>query len=248
MTAPLNVLILAAAQASMDTSARTAYPVCVTEVDGMPVLERIVNKLQGVPPQSVHYAFLADEVRRFHLDSLAQVLTPGARTILVQRGTKGPAATALMAAATMNPESELLMVSSSELVSGNLIGFVREMRERQCDAGTLVFRSVHPRHSYVRLDDDDLVTEAAQRHPISSHATAGVFWFRRTADAVQAIQNMIRKDAQVDGHFDLAPAFNELLLKNARIGVAHLDARHYQPINDDQQRARRDAVQSGDRA
>ena len=248
MTARLNLLILAAGPGPMETASRGAYPVCVTEVDGTPVLERIVNKLQGVPPQSFHYVFLADEVRRFHLDSLAQVLTPGATTIAVQRGTKGPAATALMAASTMNPECELLIVSAGELVSENLIGFVREFRERRCDAGTLVFRSVHPRHSYVRVGDDDCVTEAAQRHPISSHATAGVFWFRRVADAVQSIQDMIRKGAQVDGHFDIAPAFNELLLKNARIGVAHLDGRHYRPISHDPRHSHQDAVRPGGRA
>ncbi len=241
----LNVLILAAGANIADGAAGGhPYPVCVTEIDGTPLLERIVNGISGIPPAQFHYCFLAEEVRRFHLDNLVQVLTPGARIINVQKGTKGSAATALMAMAGMDPESELLIVSANEWVKENLMGFVREMRDRNLDAGTLTFHTVHPRYSYVRLDESGLVTEAAQRNPISANATTGVFWFRQTAQIMEAVQTMIRKDAHVDGGFFVAPALNEMLLKQARIGVMKIDAKNYHPIKDDRQLTRLDLVHS----
>lgn len=241
----LNVLILAAGSNVTETSGNAnAYPLCVTEIDGIPLLERIVSGLNTAPPSDFHYCFLAEEVRRFHLDNLVQVLTPGAQIVNIQKGTKGSAATVLMAMATMDPDSELLIVSANEWVKENLMGFVREMRDRALDAGTMTFHSVHPRYSYVRLDDAGLVTEAAQRNPISAHATTGVFWFKKTGEAMSAIQSMIRKDAQVDGGFYVAPALNEMLLKQARIGVMRIDAKNYHPIKDERQLSRLDLVHS----
>ena len=241
----LNVLILAAgANVAEVPAGGHPYPVCVTEIDGTPLLERIVGGLSGISPANFHYSFLAEEVRRFHLDNLVQVLTPGAKIISVQKGTKGSAATALMAMASMDPDSELLIVSANEWVKENLMGFVREMRDRNLDAGTLTFHSVHPRYSYVRLDEAGFVTEAAQRNPISANATTGVFWFRRTAQVMEAIQTMIRKDAQVEGDFYVAPAINEMLLKQARVGVMKIDAKNYHPIKDERQLSRLDLVHS----
>ncbi|MFN9709277.1 MAG: hypothetical protein ACK53K_04800 [Burkholderiales bacterium] len=241
----LNVLILAAgSNIAEPNSSPNAYPICVTEIDGIPLLERIVSSLSTVSPGDFHYCFLAEEVRRFHLDNLVQVLTPGAKIVNIQKGTKGSAATALMAIAAMDPESELLVVSANEWVKDNLTGFVREMRDRSLDAGTMIFHSVHPRYSYVRLDNFDLVTEAAQRNPISSHATTGVFWFKKTREVMSAIQSMIRKGAEVEGGFYVAPALNEMLLKQARIGVMRIDAKNYHPIKDELQLSRLNLVHS----
>lgn len=240
-----NVLILAAGSNIADFSgSENAYPICVSEIDGIPLLELIVSGLSTVPPCNFHYCFLAEEVRRFHLDNLVQVLTPGAQIVNVQKGTKGSAATALMAMATMDPESELLIVSANEWVKESLMGFVGEMQDRSLDAGTMTFHSVHPRYSYVRLDEAGLITEAAQRNPISAHATTGVFWFKKTGEVMAAIQSMIRKDAQVDGGFYVAPALNEMLLKQARIGVMCIDIKNYHPIKDERQLSRLDLVHS----
>ena len=94
----------------------------------------------------------------------------------------------------------------------------------------VTFPSVHPRYSYVALDDDGLVVEAAEKHPISRHATAGFYWFRRSAEFVEAVQNMIRKDAHVDGRFFISPVFNEYVLSQKRVGIFETDSRRYQPL------------------
>ena len=61
---------------------------------------------------------------------------------------------------------------------------------------------------------------------------------------MEAIQTMIRKDAQVEGDFYVAPAINEMLLKQARVGVMKIDAKNYHPIKDERQLSRLDLVHS----
>jgi len=69
--------------------------------------------------------------------------------------------------------------------------------------------------------------QAAEKHPISRHAIAGFYWFRRAAAFLAAAQDMIRKDAHVNGIFYISLVLNELVLAQARLGVREVDRSVY---------------------
>ena len=145
------------------------------------------------------------------------------------------ACTALLAACQLDQSAELLIISANELVDIQLAEVIEEFRHRKLDAGTLTFRSIHPRYSYVKLNDEGFVIESAQCEPISFFATAGIFWFAKTAYFVEGAKNLIRKDAHVDGSYFVAPTFNELVLKQKKIGIIELDITKYFPLKTEQQ-------------
>lgn len=228
----INVLVLAAGQAA---ATDTPYPVFLTEQNGVTLLERIVQTTEGLASASYSFVMLEDDVRKFHLDNVVKRLDPDASLVRIARGTRGSACSALAAASTMDGDTALLVISANELVDMDLSEVVANFAARDLDAGALVFRSIHPRYSYVQLDDDGMVIQAAQQNPISNNATAGVFWFRRTGDFVDAAKDMIRKDAHVDGAYYICPAFNELLLAQKRVGVVPLDVARYHPVKTERQ-------------
>lgn len=223
------VLVLAAGRINHQQSG-DEYPLCLTEINGVSVLESIVRRTSRIGSVQYAFTFLESEARRFHLDKIASLLAPGSRSIRVPELTQGSACTALLAACQIDPEAELLIVSANELVDLDFAEPIENFRSRMLDGGTLVFRSVHPRYSYVRLNEQGFVTQAAQREPISSLATAGVFWFARTHLFVDAAKSMIQKEAQIDGSYFVAPTFNELILKHKRVGVWDLDVAKYIPL------------------
>ena len=59
---------------------------------------------------------------------------------------------------------------------------------------------------------------------------AGFVWFRRGEDFVTAAQNMVRKDAHVNGSFFVSLTLNELVLRQKRIGTTAMDPRQYRPL------------------
>ncbi|HDL7925103.1 TPA: hypothetical protein PXQ85_004171 [Yersinia enterocolitica] len=77
--------------------------------------------------------------------------------------------------------------------------------------------------------------EAAQQKPISQNATAGVFWFARTHDFAEAAKNLIRKNASVNGKFYVAPTFNELILKQMKVGTIDLNVDDYKLLKTERQ-------------
>lgn len=224
-----NILVLAAGPSELTTQ-DGGYPLCLTEIDGTPLLERIVANTLGIEDAHYVYALLDEHVDRFHLGHVAQLITPNASIVRVPANTQGSACTALLAAAGLEGDAELLVISANELVDVDLAEVVATFRSHNFDGGTITFRSVHPRYSYVRLNAEGLVSQATQQIPISQTATAGIFWFRRTADFVDAVKNLIRKNAGAGGKFFVAPSFNELVLQQKRVGIFSIDNDRYHPM------------------
>lgn len=226
----MRVLVLAAGEPSSSDIEENEYPLCLTEFDGTTLLENIARKCAALPAKEWIFAMRERDVRRYHLDNIVRQLVPNPRVLTVHDNTRGAACTALLAAGSIDTPEELLILSANEVVDADLGELVQGFRDRGLDAGTVVFNSVHPRYSYVRLDPQGFVLEAAEKNPISSDAMAGIHWFARGCDFVRAAKQTIRKDASVDGSYFVSPTFNELVLEQALIGARRIESRQYHPL------------------
>ena len=54
---------------------------------------------------------------------------------------------------------------------------------------------------------------------ISNEATVGIYNFRRGRDFVRAADRMIAKNLRVNNEFYVAPVYNELIARGARIAI-----------------------------
>lgn len=225
----LNVLMLAGGQSDSNADDGN-YPLCLAEINGAPLIQHLVNACKAIGPISFIAAFRRSDIDRFHLDSVVEVLTPGAAIVSAEKETSGAACTALLAVGQIDNDDELLIVNGNEWIDVDYKAVLASFRDRQLDSGTITLPSIHPRYSYIRLSDEDLVVEATEKRPISNHATAGFYWFARGRDFVSSVQEMIFKDASVDGSFFICPVLNELVLRQARIGVYPIKPDQYHPL------------------
>lgn len=230
----INILILAAGPVIFENH-DGGYPLCLTEMSGTPLLERIVEHTRSIKSPNYVYTLIDDDVERFHIDQVAQLITPDANIVRVPTRTRGSACTALLAASGLNADSELLIISANELVDIDLAIVLDDFRKRSLDGGVITFRSVHPRYSYVRMNSDGLVAEAAQQRPISQNATTGIFWFAKTIDFIEGAKNLIKKNASSDGKFYVAPIYNELILRHKVIGSYSIENSLYHPLKTERQ-------------
>jgi bifunctional N-acetylglucosamine-1-phosphate-uridyltransferase/glucosamine-1-phosphate-acetyltransferase GlmU-like protein len=230
----MNILILAAGQTDFDAH-DGAYPTCLTEIDGVPVIERVVSNCSFSSDRLFTFAFRKEDVERHHMDNVVALLAPNSNVLQVQSGIKGAACTALLAVKWIDNEEELLIASSNELLNVDLATVVNTFHNKQVDAGVITFPSIHPRYSYVRLDENGLAAETAEKNPISRHAMTGVYWFAHGRDFIRAAQNMIRKDANVNGLFYIAVSLNDLILENLKVGIYSIEANQYFPLKTERQ-------------
>lgn len=219
-----NVLVLMAGPTDAFRDAGFSYPKNLVEIGGAPLIQRVLEKLDVLKKKNARLicALRADEDSLYHTGSIVQLLYPQALIVLTPSPTAGAAATALLAIGEIDNDDPLLIVNGDQLIDHDISGIVSGFSKKDLDGGIIVFESVHPRWSYVRLNEKGFVVETAEKRPISNLATVGVYYFKTGHAFVAAAKAMIRKDARVNGVFYVCPAYNELILAGGKVGVARI--------------------------
>lgn len=220
----MNVVALFAGDSEAFHDAGHAYPKNLVEIGGEPLVQRVLTSqpLLQDPENRVVCLVRGDEDRRFHTGDVLRLLAPRAEVLAVPEQTGGAVCTAMLALEKTEPDLPLLVMNGDVVLDLDVRPLLRDFELSGLDGGIIVFRAVHPRWSYVRVDDNGLVQETAEKRPISDLATVGYYWFRRAGDLWSAAQRMIVKDAHVDGRFYVCPSYNEMVLDGARIGTAEI--------------------------
>jgi dTDP-glucose pyrophosphorylase len=99
--------------------------------------------------------------------------------------------------------------------------------DKNIDAGVICFTSVHPKWSYVRLDENNKIVETAEKRPLSKNAIAGFYYFKHGSDFVQSAMKSIENDANVNGIYFTAPILNEMVLENKNLEIFKIDSNQY---------------------
>ena len=205
------------------------FPLPLTELSGKPIIQLVVENFDSIGIEK-HYIFLVndEDCTKFHLDDTISLLAGERSTIIrVKNPTRGAACTSLLAAHYIQNSDPLIITNSDQVIYQELREVHFSFMEKNYDAGVICFSSVHPRWSYVRLDDDKMVVEAAEKRPISRNAIAGFYWFRQGKDFVRAAMDSIEKDASVEGVFYIAPVLNEFILNDMNVGCFKISNEAY---------------------
>jgi len=225
----MNVLLLMAGPSDKYREAGHAYPKNLVEIEGRPIIQRVLENVAPLLGKKDRLILVLnrEEILRFHTDAVARLLAPAAQICEAPGKTAGAACSALLAIDQIDNDEPLLIANGDQIVLTDFPAAVADFERRKLDGGLIVFEDVHPRWSFVKCNAEGLVVEAAEKRPISRLATAGFYYFKRGRDFVRAAERMILKDSHVDGAFYVCPAYNELLLENARVGVHVMPRQNY---------------------
>ena len=101
----------------------------------------------------------------------------------------------------------------------NTVEFMYNMQETNADGGIVTFKATHPKWSFAKVDEEGLVTEVAEKNPISNDATVGYYYWKRGSDFVKYAEQMIEKNVRVNNEFYVCPVFNEAIQDNKKVRV-----------------------------
>ncbi|PHJ63515.1 hypothetical protein VF14_30770 [Nostoc linckia z18] len=217
----MNILLLMAGGSEAFQEAGYAYPKSLIEIEGLPLIQHVIQSLESLYTSNSKLICMVrrEENRRSYIGSVIHLISPQAVVIEIEQSTSGAACTSLLAVEQIDTQEPLVIVNSDQIIETNLSVVLGEFRYKGFDGGIIVFEAVHPRWSYVRCNSQGLVIEAAEKRPISNLATAGFYYFAKGQDFVNSAKSMIKKDAHISGQFYVCPVYNEMLLKQAKIGV-----------------------------
>lgn len=201
------------------------------EIQKKTVLQYVYESLSQI--RNAHFIVIVrrEDTRKYHLDDMVRLLIPDCRVIIADGATYGSACSCLLAVDVIDEQEPLIITGGDQLMLRNPQDIITEFQNHDYDGGVVIFDDIHPRWSFVKLNNEGLVIEAAEKRPISRNATTGFYYFKKAGDFIHAAQEMIRKSASVNGKYYVCPCFNEMVLEYKRIGAYRISKMEYFNFN-----------------
>lgn len=198
------------------------------------ILEYIIERLGSINDAKLIFVIHHADKRDHHIDKIIKLLAPESVVVVAQGDTRGSACSCLLAIDHIDSDEPLMVVGGDQIIVTDLAVIAQYFTSSGLDGGAVTFEDVHPKWSYVLLDENDLVIEAAEKNPISKNACAGYYYFRTGKMFIKAAMQMIYKREMVNDQFYVCPTFNEMILDNKKIGVYRIDRDDYYSLTSEQ--------------
>ena len=153
------------------------FPKPLIEVRGRPMIHWVVDNLKQIDSQ-VRFIFVTsdEQVRQYGIERIFDLVTEGNFSYKsISNQTEGALCTCLMAIDELALDEPLIISNGDQIIEGELQAAVGRFKSEQVAAGVITFPSVHPRWSYVGLDESGEVIETAEKRVISRHARAAIY-------------------------------------------------------------------------
>jgi len=217
----LNILIPMAGAGSRFKQAGYTFPKPLIDVRNKPMIQVVVENLNI----KANFIYIVQKSHRekYNLDTLLNLITPNCKVIEVDGITEGAACTALLAKEYINTNAPLFFANSDQFVEWDSNEFMYKMNETNADGGIVSFEATHPKWSFARIDKQGLVTEVAEKNPISNIATVGFYWWKQGSDFVKYAEEMIEKNIRVNNEFYVCPVFNQAIKDGKEIRTFNIN-------------------------
>ena len=151
----------------------TDYMLGLYEIERKTIFQYCYDFLNTIEGAEFIVVLRKQDIKKYHFDQIVKLLIPNVKIVAAEGDTKGSVCSCLLAIDNIDDDEPLVISSSNQLFLANANDVVKEFIEKNYDGGIVTFEDIHPKFSFVRLDENGLVIEAAEKRPISKNATAG---------------------------------------------------------------------------
>ena len=219
-----NVVIPCAGLGSRFASKGYVFPKPLIEVHQKPMIQVVTENL-GIDAKFI-YIVQKEHYEKYNMKYLLNLISPGCEIIQVDGLTEGAACTVLKAKELINNDKHLLIANSDQFLEWNPNEFYYSMTADNVDGGIMTFQSTNIKWSFVKLGEDGYATEIAEKIPISSLASTGVYYWNKGSDFIKYAEQMIEKNIRVNNEFYVAPVYNEAIADGKKIKTFDIEVMH----------------------
>lgn len=217
----LNVLIPMAGKGSRFSEKGYVFPKPLIEINGKPMIQIVVENINI----EANYIFivLQEHIEKYNIDKMLKLIVPNCTIVVTDGITEGAASTTLLAKQFINNDNPLVIANSDQYIEWNPREAMYNFTSKDIDGGILTFNSTHPKWSYAKTDDNGTVTEVAEKNPISTNATVGIYYWKAGKNYVTSAEEMIEKNIRVNNEFYVCPVYNQAIEKSQKIIIEEVN-------------------------
>tara|TARA_B100000575_G_scaffold293761_1_gene306238 strand:+ start:6847 stop:8226 length:1380 start_codon:yes stop_codon:yes gene_type:complete len=218
----LNILIPMAGKGSRFLEQGFSFPKPLISIKNKPMIQVVLENL-AIEAKFI-FIVLKEHSEKYNLRNLLKLCTKNNCEIVeIDEITEGAASTSLLAKKYINNDKGLIIANSDQFIKWDSSATMYEMVTSKIDGGILTFKSTHPKWSFAKVDKNNFVIEVAEKNPISTNATVGIYYWKQGLDYVKYAEQMIAKNVRVNNEFYICPVYNEAIQDNKKIIIKEID-------------------------
>ncbi|MFH7766813.1 glycosyltransferase family 2 protein [Acinetobacter sp. BSP-28] len=218
----LNIVIPMAGAGSRFVKAGYVVPKPLIKIHGKSMIQLVVNNLRPNQPHRFIFICQAEHVKKYNLIQKLTQWAPSSVVVEIENQTEGAACTVLAAKEFIDDLNPLMIANSDQYVDICIDSYLNYLEINQLDGLIMTMKATDPKWSFVRLNEENLVSEVIEKKVISNEATVGIYNYARGCDFVEAAEKMIKDNDRVNNEFYVAPVYSRLIQQGRKIGIYNI--------------------------
>lgn len=199
------------------------FPKPMIRIDDRSIIEWTMDCLDYATDAELIFIVRREHVQEFAIDAfLIEKFGPQIKIVVAETKTDGAVSTCLLAKDYIKHDAPLFIHCSDVFFEPS----VPHCWTSEHDGVIFTFKSNSPSYSYSKNGDDGLITEVAEKKVISDQASAGLYWFKRGRDFIDAAEKMIKEDRRTNGEFFICPLYQLMIEEGKKIAPMQVDKMH----------------------
>lgn len=197
-------------------------PKPLIRIHGVPMIRWVIDNLK--PSIKHKFIFICQQAHivQYELTAKLKAWSPGCEIIGLDGLTDGAARTVLASRLLIDNDDQLMIANSDQFIDFSIDEYLEKIYADNLDGLIMTMTASDPKWSFVGLDSQSLVDRVVEKEVISNLATVGIYNFLKGKDFVRAADLMIASNLKVNGEYYVAPTYNQLIQRGARIGTYNI--------------------------
>ena len=191
-------------------------PLIFIEEERKTILQKSMESV-NIEDANLIFIVRQEHINEFALDEfLKDKFGQEVNIIPVDYETEGAVCSCLLAEKYINNDDPLVIFTPDCYFEPR---FDANIVDSVYDGVVAVFSSNSNAHSYVILNEEGFVTNAAEKEVISNNAVGGLYFYKRGNDFVKYANQMIEENRKVKGEYYICPVYNFFIKDGKKIGI-----------------------------
>ena len=219
----LNIVVPMAGRGSQFAKAGYKLSKPLINVYGHPMIEYVTRNIRPSCEHRFIYICQQEHLEKYDLKNELERMAPGCVIVTVDHITEGAACTVLLAEQYIDNNDPMMIANSDQYVDTDINDYLTSIGKH--DGLIMTMPSDDPKWSYIKYDENGLVTLVREKEVISNEATVGIYNYQRGKDFVKYAHQMIAKNIRVNNEFYVAPVYNEMIEAGQKIAFCNVGAK-----------------------
>ncbi|MEK3911516.1 sugar phosphate nucleotidyltransferase [Paenibacillus sp. FSL H7-0331] len=202
-------------------------PKPLIEIDGMPIIEHVVNMFPG----ETNFIFIcnSDHLRKTNMREILERIAPYGKIVEIPSHKKGPVYAVSQIFELIMNEEEIIVNYCDFSCYWDYKDFLNHTRERNADGAIPAYKGFHPHmlgttnYAFMR-DDNQRMLEIKEKAPFTNnrmqeYASSGTYYFKNGAIVKKYFQQLMEEDINLGGEYYVSLVYNLLLRDSLNISI-----------------------------